>query len=317
MSDLSVNLYVTYSLICNRKNKGSTAPGARKAAHDAADKAKLFITNPCSATLADFRHAEEKWSKAASGKNKSYADDFERALQAGNYHVKKIGVNTAWNSNHQPPEGFIYGAIAIGQPGWMKLGATTDSPLDRIAAFARRYKLSDMRLMYYAHVEKPMSVEDEIRKCLRTYRRQRSAKDSREWFDVDPIHAMQTAQNAIARLGVKVFVPVVPSKQLLVMMDAQEPPTVWLRHGGRLAERAAEKADIAHAPADLVSRVAAHTSPFHVGATVIHKKRGQDGHGIVVTLNRECLTVKFPMADKLITLETKSACDFLALISNA
>lgn len=292
MPQPQINLDEIYSLVCNRKNKGSTAPGARAAAHKAAEKAKLFIDTPNFTALAVFREAEEQWAIAAGGKHKSYGDDFERALRSGNYYVHRRRVNSASNRNNEPIEGYIYGALSLGPPGWMKLGSTTESPLDRIAAFARHYGLQDVVLMYHARVAWPRSVEDEIGKCLRTYRRQRTAKDSREWFDIEPQRAMQAAQDAITRLGVKVFTPVVESPQMKKLMASKVKPTVWIRHGGRLAQHAPEGGKWGAAPTpspDLIAKVAARTSSFHVGEKVVHRKLHQYGVGIVFDLNQEGL----------------------------
>ena len=67
-NEKEINLYVIYEKVCNRKNRGSIAPGARRAAHVAAEAASIFISDPTQANLKNFELAERKWAELASNK---------------------------------------------------------------------------------------------------------------------------------------------------------------------------------------------------------------------------------------------------------
>lgn len=229
-----INLYEIYSRVCNRKNKGSTAPGARLAAHEAAEKARLLQQCPNSKTLAAFREAEQQWARLAGGDSKSYADEFECALRSGSYVVQPRGVNSPWSQDWNPEQGFIYGAMSLDRPGWIKLGATTMPVLDRLAAFARKYQLREIRLMFHARVYQPARIEREIQQRLRTYRVQMSSKDSREWFNVNAQHAMRTAEDAIQSLGVRRIGAMIPSSHMKTTTPIDIWPNGCIEYGAKL-----------------------------------------------------------------------------------
>lgn len=315
MSPTPINLYDIYSKVCNRKNSGSIAPGARLAAAVAAEKASELIAKVSPITLAAFRDAERKWAAATGSNKKSYADEFESAIRSGNYLVRRKGVNNAWNEDYQPLEGFIYGAISSDRPGWMKLGATTEGPLDRLDAFAKHYGLKDICLMYHAHVAKPMSVENAIRISLREYSVRMSAKDSREWFAVSPDHAMQTAEDAIVRLGVKVFVPVVASRQMKALLEMKVRPVDYISYGGRLATGGQRTVGDVSEPElrNGTSQNSALLSGFSVGSRVFHKAKGQQyGRGVVVGLSQEYVTVSFATGERQFL--TRTAATYLNVV---
>lgn len=232
----AINIYEIYSRVCNRKNKGSIAPGARLAADQAAETAALLLRCPNATTLAGFREAEKHWARLAGGDNKSYADEFESALRSGNYVVKRQGVNSAWSKNYDPEQGFIYGAASLDRPSWIKLGSTTAPVLQRLEGFARKYQLRDIRLIFHARVYQPNRVEREVHQRLRTYREQMSGKDSREWFNVSARHAMQTAEDAIESLGVRRIGPMVPSSYMKTVVTVDICPTGWIEYGARLVD---------------------------------------------------------------------------------
>jgi len=293
MSPPPINLYDIYRKVCNRKNDGSMAPGARLASKVAADKARELIEKVSPTALAAFREAERKWASLTGSNKKSYADEFEAAIQSGSYLVQGSGVNNAWNKEYQPLEGFIYGAMSSERPGWMKLGATTEGPLDRLEAFRKHYRLKDIHLMYHALVEKPMSVENAIRKSLRTYNVRMSKNDSREWFNVLPDHAMQTAEDAIARLGVKVFRPVVASPKMKAMMEDRVRPVDYIYYGGRLVRGGQPTVSDASQPqlGNTTFPKSVSSSEFFVGLMVFHKTKY--GRGKIIGLSQEIVTVSF------------------------
>ena len=307
-----INLYDIYRKVCNRKNSGSIEPGARLAAKIAADKAFELIEKVSPSTLTSFREAERKWASAAGTSKKSYADEFEAAIRSGNYIVRRTGVNNAWNESYQPPEGYIYGAESSERPGWIKLGATTEGPLDRIEAFRKRYGLKDIFLMYHAWVEKPMSVENAIRISLRDYGVRNSKNDSREWFNVTADHAMQTAKDAIVRLGVKVFTPVNASSRMKKFLEMKLRPVDYIPYGGRRVTGAQPIVSDVFSPKLGNSTFPKSVSSLmlSVNSKVFHKSRF--GNGIVTDINQEFVTITFGTEKK--QFPTQEVANYLKIV---
>lgn len=321
-----VNLYDIYAKVCNRKNRGSIAPGVRLAAHEAAEIAKTLIGNPSIANLYAFRSAEKKWSKAIGGDRISLADEFSRVILSGNYYVKRRGVSSAWNQEYRPCDGFIYGATSADRLGWIKLGATTVSPIERLEQIKKRHNLREMSLMYFAEVTDPMRVEDEIRKCLRIYNKRKSQRDSREWFDISPERAFDTAADAIIRSGVNVIRPITKTKAMLALVTIKPHPVEWISYGSRLsnprADSAPDKKSARHdgpfraapEPPDLVSRVASSRYSFPVGAHVFHRRfAAKFGQGVVTSLNSEVVCVYFDRANRTFDFPTNLAEKYLTV----
>jgi len=316
----AVNLYDIYTKVCNRNNRGSTEPGVRRAADEAAKVASQLIDSQSIENIQAFKAAEKKWAKAIGGVRISLAKEFSRAIFSGNYYVKRRGVNSAWNKKYQPLEGFIYGATSTDRIGWIKLGATTVSPLERIEQIKKHYHLQEMSLMFFAEVSDPMRVEDEVRKCLKIYNKRKSQSDSREWFDISPDRAFETAADAIIRLRVKVTRPITATIAMRSFTQMKPHSIDWISHGGRLAIRsgvgeiAVNNAQVVRHSIipDLISKVASRNSPFAVGVRVTHKKNAAKfGTGEVTSMNAEILRAHFSLLNREIEFPTKSAVDFL------
>jgi hypothetical protein len=315
----AVNLYDIYAKFLSRKGSGSIELGVRAAAHRAAEIAKQVLDAPTPENVRAIKAAEAAWMRLARGSRVSYAKEFAAAIGSGNFYVKRRGVNSAWGT-YQPEEGYIYGASSRDRPGWMKLGATTESPLVRIEQFRKRHGLKEVTLMYFAKVAKPFSIENEIRKCLKIYNRHESLADSREWFAVTPQHAMQTAIDAIARLDVKVFIPVKASKQMELRNAPRAKVPEWINHGGRLATTDRLIADpMQNIAGDqtIETKVAQSRSGFAIGNTVHHNnQQGKFGLGVITSVNLEEVVVYFQRVDRAIPIPLCRAGEFIRLQTN-
>lgn len=307
----AVNLYDIYAKFLNRKNRGSAEPGVRAAADRAAEVAKQLLDAPTHENVRAIKEAEAKWMRLAKGSSISYAKEFALAIGSGNFYVKRRGVSSAWG-DYQPEEGYIYGASSIDRPGWLKLGATAESPLDRIEQFRKRHGLREVTLLYYAKVSKPFSVEDEIRKCLKIYNHRESQADSREWFAIDPEHAIQVAIDAIVRLQVTVFIPLQTTKAMASHKYESSAGVDWIRHGGRLAQRDNIDSELAAAERPLVQTIEAKVAQNHTAFAIGDKVRHQQfGLGIVQGVTLEETTVLFPSVAHTSVFQTEKAVSFL------
>ena len=188
-----------------RATRPPTYPGQRRAAVDAVKLAEAFVTNPCHETLKAFKQAEKVWLSYSDTPNAvSLSTQFTNALRSGNFIVSRNLINTASNTGQYHPHiGYVYGLTCMDRPGWIKLGSTTQHPSDRLEQFVKKYGLQEARLMFFVELRNPHEVERELQVRLRTRSVRQSATDSREWFELHPVDAVETLRRIIQQKSVE------------------------------------------------------------------------------------------------------------------
>jgi hypothetical protein len=192
--------------ILNRKARPARINGQLNAAIKMAESINLCIQNPTNKNLTNFIECEKIWLEIVGGQNKSYAKELRDIFK--NLPTEPINVrtiNSAYNSNYDPPYGYVYGMTSVQYPGLIKLGATSRNrhPQDRQIELQKKYQINELKIIFFCEVEFPARVEKEWTKRFFTRRAQLTNKESREWFEFDPIDAKNFISQILADLKIK------------------------------------------------------------------------------------------------------------------
>lgn len=187
----------------NRTRKRPDAAGHRTAAIEAAEAAAAFVRAPSWKLLDAFAEKERQWLALCQRPCMAYAPEFRRALKSGNYVRGQQGIKSAGSSRINIAIGYVYGAVTTDRPGWVKLGATSRHPTDRLAEFQRKYALRDITPIFFFEISDAHLAEAELHRRLYSRRVSRGPTDSREWFDMDPHAALSEVQTVILALGLR------------------------------------------------------------------------------------------------------------------
>lgn len=115
------------------------------------------------------------------------------------------GVNNPHNRSFREAmgTGYLYCAASLDRPYWLKLGATSRHPLERLAQFKEQYNLADIQPVFFFELAQPVSAEYELSKRLRSYNCRQNNTDSREWYDIPPARALEEAERVIEVLKLR------------------------------------------------------------------------------------------------------------------
>jgi hypothetical protein len=118
---------------------------------------------------------------------------------------KQHRVNNSNNSKFQASIalGFLYCAASIDRPHWLKIGATSRHPMERLEEFKKHYSLREVTPVFFFELSMPVTAEFELHKRLRSYNVRIDRHDSCEWFDVPPAKALKDAMQVISDLRLR------------------------------------------------------------------------------------------------------------------
>lgn len=179
--------------------------GMRNAAAEAFEALEVFLRNPTRDGLATFAAKERAWAQFALGRTKCYAEELKQPLRQGEVHWKPTAINSNYNKQFNPYSGFIYGLWSIKKPYRIKLGMTTRHPTDRVNELKERHSLDHLEILFFYEVGRPRDIEHELHKRIGTYLKVDHENDSREWFEMEPPHALQTVLDVVKDLNARRF----------------------------------------------------------------------------------------------------------------
>jgi hypothetical protein len=209
--DNQVDVAATLRKIENRVNNKKPIVGLYALGIEMIDIAKAFLRNPNRDTWHVFARIEQRYIDLACSDRplKPYSEELKRAMSKGGpLHgggVAVIGnqINNAWNPAHRPARGFVYGFWTPERPKLVKIGSTAQHPQDRLVAFAKRYGLAKLRIVFFFEMTDPVEVEHRVHEALKVCRRKQDKHDSVEWFEVSPRTALDCVQSTINHSGCK------------------------------------------------------------------------------------------------------------------
>jgi hypothetical protein len=121
--------------------------------------AREFVRLPSTKTLDAFEKIEDQWRSLHPKARRRFANSFRLYLDGSGPSRPKYQANTPYNTQWNPPRGFVYGFWSHDHYGLVKLGATTQHPTDRMTHFNRKYSLQHIAIAFFFAVTQPALVE--------------------------------------------------------------------------------------------------------------------------------------------------------------
>jgi hypothetical protein len=180
---MKYDLEQLYRSIKARVKRSMNNPAKLKLAETAAKYAREFRDSPSKANLNLFKVAEIEWSELSRAK-RFFWEDFEDALNTGNYCVNRSFIKTA-SSSENPSLGWIYLAIAEKKRNLIKIGYTTTTLGKRFYQYQRRYGYP-IEAIYSKWIPYPKEIEKLAEEKLKKHRISSNIHgDSNEWYKLN------------------------------------------------------------------------------------------------------------------------------------
>ena len=197
-----------YRSVLNRKQRPSRESGQLKAALAMVEAIKIFALCPNRENLNCFAEKEKIWLSIVGYRSKSYADELRWFLNLG---VKIYGniqkINSAHNSDYDPPWGYVYGMTSTHYPRLVKLGATTGKRhhQDRRSELMKKYSLENLEISFFCEVTFPGRAEKEWTNRFNSRRAKLGNRESREWFEFEQADAYLKVKEITQDLKLKEY----------------------------------------------------------------------------------------------------------------